>query len=87
MNDVGAVEDLLTEVAALAPRRVGETCSLWVPNALTLEGNLLAQDVGMAIVLDALLAKGFFPAGFEPERGGRRYKYRFEGLASSPAMQ
>jgi hypothetical protein len=30
----------------------------------------------MAVILDALFAKGFDPDGFEPRPSGRRYRYR-----------
>lgn len=82
MSDVAAVEDLLAQVAAFAPREVGEIFELWVPDSLTYRGNLLAHDIAMAMVLDSLLAKELSPMGFDSERGGRRYRYRFEGQAT-----
>lgn len=40
----------------------------------------LQDPVGMnkAIILDAVLAKGLFPDGFEQNRGYRIYRYRRE---------
>ena len=78
MAAVAAVEDLLTQVAEFAPRETGSTYSLWVPDILTFRGGLVAHDIAMAIVLDALLAKELFPAGFRSERGGRHYTYRYK---------
>jgi hypothetical protein len=30
----------------------------------------------MAVILDALFAKGFYPNGVDPRPDGRRYRYR-----------
>ena len=43
---------------------------------LTLRGALVPSDVAMAALLDALLAKGFFPDGYVQEDRARRYRYR-----------
>jgi hypothetical protein len=79
------VEELLELVAAWKPHRIGELHELSIPDVLTLRGKPVAPDIAMAIVLDALLAKGLFPAGFVSERGGRTYRYRFEGLGEGTA--
>jgi hypothetical protein len=79
MDSEGAVEDLLSQVASFAPIKVGDTVALWVPDSLTFRGDVVPQDIAMALVLDSLLSKGLYPDGFEVERGGRRYRYRFEG--------
>jgi hypothetical protein len=64
----GTVEDLLTVVnrwSSLIP------LNLWVPESLTLNGDPVAIDVAMAIVVDAALAIGLFPKGSTEEDGGR----------------
>jgi hypothetical protein len=38
---------------------------LWVPEELTFEGTAITQEAAMAVVLDQLLARGFFPEGFD----------------------
>jgi len=45
--------------------------NLWVPESLTLNGDPVAIDVAMAIVVDAALAIGLFPKGSTEEDGGR----------------
>lgn len=72
------VEHLLAQVGRLDVKHAGPTFSLWVPEALTLGGKPASQDIAMALVLDQLLRKGYFPDGFEPGVGGRRYKYKNE---------
>lgn len=48
---------------------------LWVPDALTIHGRPVPNDVGMAVVLDALLAKAFFPDGLQIGVGGHLCMY------------
>jgi hypothetical protein len=79
MNSETTVEQLLAQVDAASPDAPDRAFSLWVSEALTLRGEPVSQNVAMALVLDRLLAKGFFPAGFEPAGAGRLYNYRFEG--------
>ena len=79
MNSETTVEQLLAQVDAASPDAPDRAFSLWVSEPLTLSGEPVSQNVAMALVLDRLLAKGFFPAGFEPDGAGRRYNYRFEG--------
>ena len=74
-----SVEELLDQVAALAPSKLGESHSLFVADTLTFRNKTLSRDSAMAIVLDALLAKGLFPAGFTEMPGGRQYHYKFDG--------
>ena len=83
MRHEASVEELLTEVAAWKPQRIGEVHELSVPDLLTFRGERVAHDIAMAILLDALLAKGLFPAGFGSEPGGRTYRYQFEGVGTS----
>jgi hypothetical protein len=64
----GTVEDLLTVVnrwSSFIP------LNLWVPESLTLNGDPVAIDIAMAIVVDAALAIGLFPKGSTEEDGGR----------------
>ena len=51
---------------------------LFVPTQLTDEGKHIAQGAAMAIVLDKLLERDFFPAGFVEQSGGRLYRYKKE---------
>ncbi len=76
MNGASSVEQLLAQVDHVDPGRGPASFELWVPNSLTFRGSLIRQDVAMAIVLDRILAKGFFPDGFVEESSGRRYTYR-----------
>ena len=79
MSSVSSLEELLTQVDEVDPKRGSSSFTLWVPSSLTLGGNAVTQDVAMAVVLDRVLSKGFFPDGFVAEGVGRRYNYRFEG--------
>ena len=79
MSSVTTVEQLLTQVDAASPESRDRTFTLWVPDSLTFKGEEISPNLAMTLVLDRLLAKGFFPAGFVPEGAGRRYNYRFEG--------
>jgi hypothetical protein len=55
----GTVEQLLKTVEDIP----AETSSvgIWIPAELTLNGHPISQDNGMALVLEALLAKDFAP--------------------------
>jgi hypothetical protein len=68
------VEQLLAQIAAIPPST--QAFDLLVPEALTLQGNPIPSNLAMTILLDALLAKGLFPDGFEPRDGARLYRYR-----------
>lgn len=70
----GSVEQLLATLSAL-PRESTEV-DLWIPQALTLQGEPVSADAAMAIVLDKALGRGLYPAGFTPSSGGRLYRYR-----------
>ena len=48
---------------------------LGVSDGLSMHGSSVPQDLAMAVVLDALLAKSYFPDGFVEVVGGRRYRY------------
>lgn len=69
----GTVEELLIKVEALPANTT--TFMLFVPQALTLRGQPVPQDVAMAIVVDRLLGKGLFPNGYDQRSTGRRYRY------------
>jgi len=69
----GSVEQLQAEISAISPQQ--SSVELWVPNQLTLAGNLVAADVGMSIILDRLLCVGYFPQGVEYQEGGRLCRY------------
>ena len=55
-----------------------DSCELSISDNLTLDGQPVPQDVAMAIIMDGLLANGFFPDGFKVVPGGKRYKYKRE---------
>jgi len=66
-SKTGTVEDLLTVVngwSSLIP------LNLWVPERLTLNGDPVAIDIALAIVVDAALAIGLLPKGSTEEDGG-----------------
>jgi hypothetical protein len=73
-----SVETLLSKIAELAPEPAGgiEEFYLDVPERLTLRGRIVIPAVAMAVLVDALIAKDFVPAGYEPRPGGRRYRYQ-----------
>jgi hypothetical protein len=75
MSDGHSVEGLLAQI----DREVtSETVNfeLCVPTQLTLRGAGVGLDVGMAVVLDRLLAKGLTPDGFTQAKDGRLYRYK-----------
>ncbi len=69
----GTLEDLLSKVEAL-PEDIN-SFELFVPEDLTRQGQPVALDVAMALLVDRLLGKGLFPDGFDQRATGRRYKY------------
>jgi hypothetical protein len=76
LSDSGTVEELLSRVEMIVEDQ--NSFELWVSHRLSWKNQPVASDVAMAIVLDALLAKGFFPNGFEEGVGGSHYKYQLE---------
>jgi hypothetical protein len=52
------------------------TFTLAISDNLTIGGKPDPMGLGMAIVLDAILAKGFEPDGFQQESGYRVYRYK-----------
>ncbi len=71
----GTVESILGEIDALPADGEPKRLELWIPDALTLLGQPISNDVGMAVILDALLAKSFSPDGVQAERRGRVCRY------------
>jgi len=71
---VASVEELILAFEEASPGC--ENVSLWVADTLTIAGQVVQFDVGMAVLLDRILALEFEPAGFTPGRGGRTYHYR-----------
>ena len=67
----GTVEALLEQIAALSPEPAGsiERFELEVPEHLTLRGKGCPPDFAMAILLDALFAKGFDPSSCRLQDG------------------
>jgi hypothetical protein len=69
------------ESVEAATRYVNETTfpetsfALQVADRVTFAGQPDILGAGMAIVLDAVLAKGFTPDGFEQRTGYRIYRY------------
>ena len=48
---------------------------LFVKNCLMLKNKPVSNDVGMAIVVDAVLSKNYFPDGAAKRQYGTKYKY------------
>ena len=74
LRSTGSVEALLGAVNSVPPNQ--SMVELFVPDHLTLRGKEVSHDVAMAIIADKLLARGFFPIGFEQRSGGRLYRYQ-----------
>lgn len=73
----GSVEELRKQVATLAAE--SQTFELWVPAALTMGGEAVPRDLGMALVVDAVFGAGFEPDGVATaEPGGSMCRYRRE---------
>ena len=54
----------------------GSSFELAIANDMTVAGQVDPIGVGMALIGDACLARGFEPAGFEQRDGHRIYKYK-----------
>jgi hypothetical protein len=70
----GTIEALLDEAEAVPMGT--DKFELFVPQDLTWQGQPVAQNMAMAIVLDKLLGKHLYPDGFDQRPTGRRYKYK-----------
>jgi hypothetical protein len=75
-TSVGSVEALLGQVGRWSD--AAANADLWVPEELTFQGQPVAQEVALAIVLDRILSRGLFPNGFTSGAGGRLYHYKRE---------
>lgn len=73
-----SLEDLLSTVAAFKPTRSGEVLELEVHESLSFRGAAIQLPVAMAVLVDALLAKQMFPAGYAEAPGCRRYRYEYQ---------
>lgn len=71
----GIVETILARIQALPSDGEPTRLELWIPDELTLGGQPVPSDAGMAVLLDALLAKSFFPDGVQVGEGGRLCRY------------
>jgi hypothetical protein len=54
------------------------TFTLAISNRLTFAGRPDTMGAGMAVVMDAILAKRFWPDGFDQKEGYRLYRYKRE---------
>jgi hypothetical protein len=68
------VESLVAQVESLPSGQ--SNFELFVPSDLTMRGRPVPLDLAMAVIVDRLLGKGLWPAGFEQRPTGRRYRYR-----------
>lgn len=75
MRSSGTVEELLGQIGKLTAHDVGQRWDLWVPELLRLRGSRVGEDIAQAILLDALLNKGYYPEGSTPGDGGRTHHY------------
>jgi hypothetical protein len=50
--------------------------TLAISDTFTFAGRADTTGAGMALVMDSILAKGFFPDGFEQKVGYRVYRYK-----------
>jgi hypothetical protein len=73
------VESLVKHIASLphaddtdAPK----VLELQIPNQLVSHGQVVRQDIGMSIILDAILGKGYEPDGFTEQDDARIYRYK-----------
>lgn len=59
-----------------ATKITGDRFELSISNDMTIDGKPDPIGLGMALVLDAILAQGYQPDGFEQRDGYRVYKYK-----------
>jgi hypothetical protein len=69
-----AVETLLEKVRAMPEEST--TFELWVPATLTFGGTPILRAAGVAILQDAMAARGFVPAGTAQAHEGTLCTYR-----------
>ena len=73
-NENQALEALMQQVDDLPADAGG--CDLWVPEHLSFRGDDVHPAIAMSLLVDHLLVKNLFPAGFTQGIGGRMYHYR-----------
>lgn len=71
---IQSVEELTSEINAWNSDKEEQT--LFVAQPMLLEGNVISPSVGMSIVVDKILAKGFFPNGNKETKHGIIYFYK-----------
>ena len=74
-----SVEKLREEASALAAG--GDAFELWIPETLTMRGDVVRNDVAMAVLLDTILGLSFMPEGLTAGVDGATYRYRRVDLA------
>lgn len=72
--ETATVESLLEEVSTRMADAEG-VVELWVPNQVTMDGNPVAVDNAMEIILDVVLANNYTPGGVSESTAGRLYRY------------
>ena len=70
------VRDLLEVIRERPEPR--DRLELFVADELTLDDSPIDHAIGMAIIVDAVLADGLFPRGFTQADSGRVYLYESE---------
>ncbi|WP_395679184.1 hypothetical protein [Inquilinus sp.] len=73
-HDVQTLEALLQEVDDLPPDTSHH--DIWVPERLSFRRDDVHPTIAMSLLVDHLLAKNLYPAGFTQGIGGRMYHYR-----------
>jgi hypothetical protein len=74
VNGMTPVEELIADFESKS--RGVQRVDLWVPENLTLLGEPVPSDVGMAVLVDRVLALEFEPNGYTASVGGRTYHYK-----------
>jgi hypothetical protein len=73
----GTIEQLREQVTRLAAESA--SFELWIPASLTMGGKAIPRELGMALVVDAVLGAGFEPDGAAvTEADGSTCRYRRE---------
>jgi hypothetical protein len=76
---IDTVESLVKQVESLPhadDTGAPSVLELRIPNQLVSHGQVVRQDIGMAIILDAILGKGYEPDGFTELEDARLYRYK-----------
>lgn len=72
--ETATVEGLLEEVGTRMAD-AADVVELWVPNHVTMDGNPVAVDSAMEIILDVVLANNYTSGGVSESTAGRLYRY------------